>query len=194
MKSINYNKVFFLIVFLGFTLNSIAQCKTDNPDKRRPFFELETECAKTNSESSFLTDGKEYRALLSNNEAADFVVLFYANNSYRIAACTDVGGPLSFVVRDMKKNILFSNKDYENAPYWDIEFPATINCDLFIQLPPETLELVGGAEEPASEEEPQAEEENARADSGATEQGSAKKTEAKPKVEVCSVLVIGYKQ
>jgi len=182
-------------VFLGFSINSIAQCKTDNPDKRRPFFELETECAKTNSESSFLTDGKEYRALLSNNEAADFVVLFYANNTYRIAACTDVGGPLSFVVRDMKKNILFSNKDYENAPYWDLLFPTSIECIITVSLPEETRKIANGG---ALQEEPSKEEASVETnDSNKTpteEPGKSSNKGNSEVSEVCSVLLIGYKQ
>lgn len=179
---------------VGFSVNGFSQCKSTSEGVLRPFMDLELECAKTKSDPSYLSDAQDYRAMLSGNEVAQFNSIFYGGNTYRVAACTDIGAPLSFTVKDHLGNVLFTNKDYENAPYWDIEFPATINCDLFIQLPPETLELVGGAEEPASENEPQAEEESAEADSGSTEEGTAKKTEAKPKVEVCSVLVIGYKQ
>lgn len=195
MKNIKYNIVFLLISILGFTLNSIAQCKTEDPDKRRPFYEVETECAITNSEPSFLTDGKEYRALLSNNEAADFVVLFYSNNTYRIAACTDIGGPLSFIVRDKKKNILFTNKDYENAPYWDLVFPATIECKITVKLPEETIKLAyGGTLPEESKEEVAAVESNDSTEVPAEEPAKPAAKSKSTVSDVCAVLLIGYKQ
>ena len=185
----NTRVVTFSVVLcgMGMGLSAYSQCKTDVENVGRPFYEVETECAKANSESSFLSDGKDYRALLTNN-SSEFVVIFYADNKYRIAACTDVGGPLSFTVKDHKDNLLFTNKDYENAPYWDLVFPTTIECLVTVSLPDETKALAFGEAAPAAD---------ATSDSGAVE-GEGKSSEnAKPKAEVkpvCAVLVIGYKQ
>ena len=176
-------------------MNCFAQCKTGVADKKRPFFEVETECAKTNSESSFISDGKEYRALLSNNEAAEFVAVFYANNTYRIAACTDIGGPLSFTVKDKKKNVLFSNKNYENAPYWDLVFPTSVECKIIVSLPKETRELANGGKIP--EESSAAETAEESSDDSAEAPAAEPKESTKSSgsvAEVCSVLLIGYKQ
>lgn len=183
---------------MGMSMSAYSQCRTDVPNVGRPFFEVETECAKAHSEPSFLSDGKDYRSLLTNN-SSEFVVLFYADNKYRIAACTDVGGPLTFYVRDHQGNVLFTNAEYENAPYWDLIFPTTIECIVTISLPEETRALAFGDAAPAEAAEA------APADSAAAEEtpaeeehkeenghgGGAKKSEIKP---VCAVLVIGYKQ
>jgi len=180
--------VLFLFFFIGITLNTIAQCKSDVANEKRPFFEVETECAKNNSDPSFLTDGKEYRALLSNNEASEFVIVFYANNTYRIAACTDIGGPLSFIVRDKEKNILFSNKNYENAPYWDLIFPTSVECIVTINLPEETRSMAAGGNVSKEAEE--------QVDSSSDASTEAVKSSKKNTIvsDVCAVLLVGYKQ
>ena len=128
---------------------------------------------KTSSHRSFLSDGKDYRALLTNN-SSEFLVVFYADNKYRIAACTDVGGPLSFTVKDHKDNMLFTNKNHENAAYWDLVFPTTIECLVTIALPDETKALAFGEATPASAEP---------ADSTAAEGDGDEAAVAKPKTE-----------
>ena len=173
--------VFLKIMFIvfGITLMSdvFAQCKD-----RKPFYAIETDCAKQYSESSYLSDGQNYRALLKGNEIAEFHTTFYDENTYRIAACTDVGGSLIFTIKDPKDNVLFTNKDHENAPYWDLEFNATLECKIIIQLPPETQELARGSVT-AKETETNTEPDSLKKAKGTT-----------PQVSVCSVLIIGYKQ
>ena len=183
------------LILCGMGMNAYSQCVSDVPGVGRPFYEVEIECAKANSEPSYLSDGKDYRALLTNN-SSEFIVVFYSNNKYRISACTDVGGPLSFTVKDHKNNILFNNKDYENAPYWDLVFPTTIECMVTVTLPEETRTLAFGDNAPA-EEENASESDATPADSGDAEEGAANggTVTAKPDLKpVCAVLVIGYKQ
>ena len=163
----------------GFVDSALGQCRIPDSNTKRPFYDVELECAKTNSESSYLTDGKDYRALLSGNEVVEFISMFYGGNQYRIAACTDVGGPLSFTVKDKRGNVLFTNKEYENAPYWDLEFPSTMECSIFVQLAPETIEMAGGS---------------AGTDEASEVDSTTAKKAAAPTEEVCSVIVIGYKQ
>ena len=173
------NYIIILALVIGNLIsvqNVWSQCKTKDPNKNRPFYDLETECAKNNSEPSYLADGKEYRALLNGSEAVDFIVIFFANNKYRIAACTDVGGPLSFTVKDQSNNMLFTNINYKNAPYWDLSFSTTIECTVTIQLPPETIKMAGGSA-------PSADTAKAKPESESSNTG-----------DVCAVLVIGYKQ
>ena len=187
MKNIRVVTFSVVLCGMGMGLNAYSQCKSDVENVGRPFYEVETECAKANSQPSFLSDGKDYRALLTNN-SSEFVVIFYANNKYRIAACTDVGGPLAFSVKDHKGNVLFTNKDYENAPYWDLVFPTTIECIVTVSLPDETKALAFGKAAPAT---------GAPADSGAAEGDGESSVNTKPKAEVkpvCAVLIIGYKQ
>ena len=81
-----------------------------------------------------------------------------------------------------KGNTLFTNKDYENAPYWDLEFPTTIECSIFIQLPPETIKLAGGN---PGKSETASESDSVTTDARGNDEAVA---------EVCAVVVIGYKQ
>ena len=153
-----------------------AQCKD-----RKTYREIEINCANQYSESSYLSDGQDYRALLRGSETAEFYPTFYDENTYRIAACTEIeGGSLLFTIIDTKGHVLFTNKDHENAPYWDLEFKATLECKIIVQLTPETQQLTrGSAKETGTD----------------TGQDSLKTTGNTTLHEaVCSTLIIGYKQ
>jgi len=190
------------LIVLGLSLlglicfnNAFSQCRSEDPNKRRPFYEVEAACAIEHSESSYLSDGKDHRALLSGAEIAEFVVTFFAGNKYRIAACTGVGGPLSFTVLDHLGNLLFTNKEHENAPYWDLEFPITIESKIVIQLPPETIELAGASG--AATTAPPEEGKEAPVGEDTTKKEKEKKSvasRANKSPPVCAVLLIGYKQ
>ena len=79
----------------------------------------------------FVSDGQEYRALLNGDELAEFNVTFYGGSTYRIVACSGIqNGELLFSIYDREKNLLFTNKDYENAPYWDFNIKSTINLTI----------------------------------------------------------------
>ena len=149
-----------------------SQCKD-----RTSYFEIEAGCAKKYSEPSYLSDGQDYRALLKGNATAEFYPTFYNDNTYRIIGCTDIeGGSLLFTITDIKGNVLFNNKDHQNAPYWDLEFKATVECKITVGLSPETQKLAGGSEPVASG------------------QDSLKTESAASGTPICSVILIGYKQ
>ena len=79
----------------------------------------------------FVSDGQEYRALLNGDELAEFNVTFYGGSTYRIVACSGIqNGELLFSIYDREKNLLFTNKDYEDAPYWDFNIKSTINLTI----------------------------------------------------------------
>lgn len=83
----------------------------------------------------YISDGQEYRALLNGDEVAEFHATFYGGSIYRIAACTGTAdGGLIFSVYDSDKHLLFTNKDYENTPYWDFKFKTTVDCIIEAQL------------------------------------------------------------
>ena len=88
-------------------------------------------CAK-HFENQFISDGQQYRALLMNaDETAEFHVTLYGGTLYRIAACTGLkDGDLIFSVydTDAQRNLLFTNKDFKNAPYWDFKVTNTLDC------------------------------------------------------------------
>ncbi len=74
----------------------------------------------------FISDGQVYTAFL-DREKAEFNTTFYGGTTYRIAASAGTKDDyVIFTVRDMQGNILFSNKNYKNSPYWDFKVPQTL--------------------------------------------------------------------
>jgi hypothetical protein len=97
-------------------------------------------CAKRNIDPSFISDGQQYRALLVNSdETAEFHVTFYGGTLYRLAACSGMtDGNLIFTIYDSQHNQLFTNSQYQNAPYWDFSVKNTVDCIINAQLNPTT--------------------------------------------------------
>jgi hypothetical protein len=87
---------------------------------------------------SFISDGQVYTAFL-DREKAEFKTTFYGGTTYRIAASAgDKENYVIFTIKDPKGNILFSNKNYKNAPYWDFKvietLPVTVETELDLDL------------------------------------------------------------
>jgi hypothetical protein len=79
--------------------------------------------------SPFISDGQQYKALLNGEEIAEFHATFYGGSTYRIVGATGQSeGNLVFSLYDKERNLLFTNRDYENSPYWDFKFTSTIDC------------------------------------------------------------------
>ena len=77
-------------------------------------------------EKKFISDGQVYTAFL-DREKAEFKTTLYGGSTYRIAA--SVGRKENYViftVKDSEGNVLFTNRKYKNAPYWDFEVANTI--------------------------------------------------------------------
>ncbi|MEI6487929.1 MAG: hypothetical protein WCP52_03145 [Bacteroidota bacterium] len=92
-------------------------------------------CAK-HLEKQFISDGQQYRALLMNtDETAEFHTTLYGGSVYRIAACSGLSdGNLVFNVYDSERNLLYTNKDYKNAPWWDFKISNTLDCIIEAKL------------------------------------------------------------
>ena len=92
-------------------------------------------CAK-HLENQFISDGQQYRALLMNtDETAEFHTTLFGGTMYRIAACTGLSdGNLIFSVYDTERNLLFTNKEYKNSPYWDFKIKNTLDCVIEAKL------------------------------------------------------------
>jgi hypothetical protein len=76
--------------------------------------------------SKFVSDGQIYTAFL-DREKAEFKTTFFGGTTYRIAASAGREDTfVIFTVKDMLGNILYSNRNYKNAPYWDFKVPTTI--------------------------------------------------------------------
>lgn len=93
-------------------------------------------CAK-NLTNQYISDGQQYLSLLNGDEVAEFRVTFFAGATYRIAACSGMtNGNIIFSVYDLKRNEIFSNRNYKNSPYWDFKFVSTMECIIEAQLDP----------------------------------------------------------
>lgn len=87
-------------------------------------------------ESQFISDGQQYRALLMNvDETAEFHTTLYGGTLYRIAACSGLSdGNLVFSLYDSERNLLFTNSEFKNAPYWDFKINNTLDCVIEAKL------------------------------------------------------------
>ena len=114
------------VIFCGLVLtNSVsAQCDT-----------VANVCAK-HLAAKFISDGQQYRALLLNaDETTEFHSTFYGGTVYRIAACTGfTDGNLVFSIFDSERNLLFTNNEYKNSPYWDFKITSTLDCVIEARL------------------------------------------------------------
>lgn len=85
----------------------------------------------------YISDGQQYKALLNGDEIAEFHATFYGGSIYRLVAQTgQTEGNLIFSLYDKERNLLFTNRDYENSPYWDFKFTSTIDCIIEAELDP----------------------------------------------------------
>ncbi len=86
----------------------------------------------------FISDGQVYTAFL-DREKAEFKTTFFGGTTYRIAASAgSKDNFMIFTIKDPQGNILFSNRNYKNAPYWDFKvietLPVTIETELDLEL------------------------------------------------------------
>lgn len=123
MKKQALHFLFLIITFAGINSAS-AQCDT-----------IANTCVKHLTDK-FISDGQQYRSLLLNNqETAEFHSTFYGGTVYRIAACSGLSdGNLVFNIYDSERNLLFTNSDYKNSPYWDFKINSTLDCIIEAKL------------------------------------------------------------
>jgi len=88
----------------------------------------------TNFTSEYVSDGQTYRALLVDDQMAEFNSVFFAETTYRISAASNKEKGIVFNVLDQNRNVLFTNADHQNADYWDFQVENTINCIIEAQL------------------------------------------------------------
>lgn len=116
---------FALIAAMVFGTAAHAQCDT-----------IASLCER-NITAAYIPDGQLYRALLSGEETAEFNLTLFGGTTYRIAACSGTSdGNLVFSVFDKDRNLLFSNKEYNNDPYWDLVVANTLEVTINAELDP----------------------------------------------------------
>jgi hypothetical protein len=117
----------YIIVFTLLLVSNISYSQADT---------LLNFCAR-NLTTDYISDGQQYISLLNGDEIAEFRATFYSGSVYRITGCSGLAnGNLIFSVYDTERNEIFSNRDYQNAPYWDFKFTSTMECIIEAQLDP----------------------------------------------------------
>ncbi len=113
----------FLAATLSFGSVANAQCDT-----------IASVCEKHIS-ATYIPDGQFYRALLREDEMAEFGLTLFGGTTYRVAACSGLSdGNLIFSVYDKDRNVLYTNKEFNNDPYWDLVIASTIDVTIEAQL------------------------------------------------------------
>lgn len=116
-------KLTILVIFFSVLTFSNAQAQTCDSIVKI------TESYLKQDNKLFVSDGQVYKAFLDENQAAEFYTTLYGGTTYRIAA--SAGNKDNFIifnVYDKDRNLIFSNKEYKNAPYWDFKVVNTIEC------------------------------------------------------------------
>ena len=86
---------------------------------------------------TFISDGQVYKAFINEDQLAEFEVTLYGGSTYRIAGSTgDTDNSFIFEIYDKQqpRNLLFSNTDHNNSPYWDFNIENTIDCYVVTSL------------------------------------------------------------
>lgn len=117
-------KTLFIVAIVGISSTAQAQCDS-----------IANLCAK-HIIAKYISDGQSYRSLLLNSEeTAEFHTTFFGETTYRLAACSGKSdGNLIFNIKDQEGHLLFTNKNFENAPYWDFKVKSTLECTIEAQL------------------------------------------------------------
>lgn len=103
-------------LFIGKVESVNAQCDT-----------IATICGQ-NFTKDYLSDGQEYRALLFDDQTAEFHLTLYGGSTYRFGACSGLtNGNLIFRLYDQDRNEIFTNQQHSLAPYWDFKVKSTLD-------------------------------------------------------------------
>ncbi len=95
---------------------------------------VESYLVKNDEGRIFVSDGQVYTAFL-DNEKAEFSTTLYGGSVYRIAASAGTEDDYAiFTILDMEDNVLFTNKDHLNSPYWDFKVDNTIPVKVQTEL------------------------------------------------------------
>jgi len=92
---------------------------------------------KNTNGSEFISDGQVYTAFLDRGEVAKFETTLFGGSVYRIAASAGDDDFVIFTMKDPEGNILFTNSNYKNAPYWDFEVDESITVTIEAKLDPD---------------------------------------------------------
>lgn len=84
---------------------------------------------------SYTHDGNYHATMLTEGEEAELYKTFYSDMEYRLSVCGDESlPPLEFIVMDANRNILYSNKEANNASTWDFKLQSSQQLRIVIKV------------------------------------------------------------
>lgn len=117
--------IFIITLFISFVYSSHVKAQLD----------ATVNLCQSYMNLPFISDGQSYTALLNGDEVAEFYATFYGKSIYKIVGYSgNSEGNLIFSVYDQERNLLFTNTDYDNIPFWDFEFDYTMDCIIEAKL------------------------------------------------------------
>jgi hypothetical protein len=125
--------ILFLFLFTGLmAFNTHAYAQLDSTTKLTTKYIV----------PPFVSNGQSYRALVLSGQSAEFQTTFFAGATYRIAAASgNTEGNLIFSVYAFDpatghRDLIFTNAQHNNAPYWDFKVTSTAEVVIEAQLNP----------------------------------------------------------
>jgi hypothetical protein len=83
----------------------------------------------------YVSDGQQYRALIHDDQTAEFTTTFYSGHTYRVSAMGGFAeGQLLFSLYDIENNLIYTNEAHRNAPYWNFKVENTLTLRVEAKL------------------------------------------------------------
>jgi hypothetical protein len=85
--------------------------------------------------NDFISDGQTYRALIFDDQVAEFNTTLYGGNTYKIAAMAGFkDSQLIYSLYDQDNNLLYTNEDHRNGPNWNFMVDQTLTVKIEAKL------------------------------------------------------------
>jgi hypothetical protein len=86
--------------------------------------------------TGYIHDGNYHAAILTEGEEAELYKTFYSGQNYRLAVCgSETLPPIEFQIVDANKNVLFNNKNRDNASTWDFKLESSQQLKIVVKVP-----------------------------------------------------------
>jgi len=84
----------------------------------------------------YIHDGNYHAAILTEGEEAELYKTFYSGQNYRISVCgAEPLTKIEFQIVDGYKNILYDNREHDNAMSWDFKLESSQQLKIIIKVP-----------------------------------------------------------
>jgi hypothetical protein len=85
--------------------------------------------------SPYIHDGNYHAAVLVEGEEAELYKTFYSDMEYRLSIVGEDKLPaIEFMVLDVNKNVLYTNKDKDYASTWDFKLQASQQLKIIVKV------------------------------------------------------------